>query len=53
MKKYTIPKMDINSFSGESVLTASGKTESELIVTQMLEEQGATDIKSVSLEDLW
>ena len=52
MKKYRTPQIILKSFEYESILTASGKTESEKKVTQQLEQSGATAVKSVSWADM-
>lgn len=53
MKKYHTPHIILKSFECESILTASGKTESEKVVTEMLEQNGATAVKSVSWDDMF
>ncbi|MBQ3427249.1 MAG: hypothetical protein IJH37_08920 [Clostridia bacterium] len=53
MKNYTTPKMELIGFSNESVLTASGTTQSEREVKRQLTESGASTIKSVSWDEMW
>lgn len=53
MKFYETPQIKFISFNSESILTLSDKVSSEKIVTQELEQNGTSAIKSVSWDEMW